>query len=62
MHTIKTIIFILTCAALLCACGNKGPLYLPDEETTVEKTSAAKGETEKEDENEDKDKENSAPR
>lgn len=45
-------------AALLCACGNKGPLYLPEEETTVEQSSAAEADAEKEDE----EKESSASR
>lgn len=31
MHTLKTILSILICAAVLAACGLKGPLYLPDE-------------------------------
>jgi len=58
MHTTKTIFFILICATLLCACGNKGPLYLPDGKTPVEQTSPADADAEKEDE----EKENSAPR
>ena len=45
-------------AALLCACGNKGPLYLPEKETTAEQSSPAEADTEKE----DKEKESSASR
>ena len=54
----KTILLILISAALLCACGNKGPLYLPEEETTVEQSSSAEADAEKE----DKEKESSASR
>ncbi len=31
MQTVKAILIILICVALLCACGLRGPLYLPDE-------------------------------
>jgi predicted small lipoprotein YifL len=48
VHTIKTILLISICTALLCACGNKGPLYLPDEETTVEQSSPEDADTRKE--------------
>ena len=58
MQTTKTILLILICAAVLGACGNKGPLYLPDGTTSVEQTSTVDSETEKENE----EKENSAPR
>lgn len=46
------------CVALLCACGNKGPLYLPDEKTAVEQSSPEDADSEKK----DKKKESSAPR
>ena len=57
-NTMKTILLILISAALLCACGNKGPLYVPEEETTAEQSSPAEADAEKE----DKEKENSASR
>ena len=41
MQTVKTILIILICTALLGACGNKGPLYLPEEEPAIEQESAA---------------------
>ncbi len=31
MQTVRTILIILICAALLGACGLRGPLYLEDE-------------------------------
>ncbi len=31
MQTVKTILFILICAASLGACGLRGPLYLEEE-------------------------------
>lgn len=31
MQTVKAISIVLICVALLCACGLRGPLYLPDE-------------------------------
>ena len=36
MQTVKTIFLILISIALLGACGNKGPLYLPEEKPAVE--------------------------
>jgi len=32
MRTFKAILALLTCTILLCACGLRGPLYLPGEE------------------------------
>ena len=49
----KTIMLISICTALLCACGNKGPLYLPEEKAAVEQSSPAEADTEKEDEEKD---------
>lgn len=46
----KTFLLISISAALLCACGNKGPLYLPEEEAAVEQTSPAEADAEKENE------------
>jgi predicted small lipoprotein YifL len=60
MHTTKTIFLIFICAALLCACGNKGPLYLPDGNSAVKPASSVDDETETE--KEKKDREDSAPR
>jgi predicted small lipoprotein YifL len=31
MQTVKAILVVLIYVALLCACGLRGPLYLPDE-------------------------------
>lgn len=53
MHTIKIILLISICAAFLCACGNKGPLYLPDEATTVEQPSPEDADAEKKDKKRD---------
>jgi len=50
MRTAKTILLILICAFVLGACGNKGPLYLPDGKAPVEQTSTVDDETEKENE------------
>jgi len=54
MQTVKIILLILICAALLSACGLRGPLYLPDENP------AAKPAVEQDKDNEanDKKKEN----
>lgn len=41
MQTVKTIFVILICIALLGACGNKGPLYLPEEKPATEQESTA---------------------
>ena len=35
MQTVKTLSLILLCAALLGACGLKGPLYLSDEDPSA---------------------------
>lgn len=56
MQTVKTILIILIFTALLGACGNKGPLYLPEEKPAVEQESAAETDTDKKDK-EKKDKE-----
>ena len=48
MQTVKTILIISICATLLGACGNKGPLYLPDEGPEVEQGSNADTDTEEE--------------
>ena len=55
MQTVKTTLMILICIVLLGACGNKGPLYLPEEKATAEQTSATTaGEKEEEDEKDKK--------
>jgi predicted small lipoprotein YifL len=36
MQTVKTTFIILACVGLLGACGNKGPLYLPDQSSGTE--------------------------
>jgi predicted small lipoprotein YifL len=45
MQTIKAILIILIFTALLGACGNKGPLYLPEEKPVVEQESTAEADT-----------------
>jgi len=58
MQTVKTTLIILIFAGLLSACGNKGPLYLPDETPAIEKASDADTEAEedkKKEKNEKKD-------
>ena len=46
MQTAKTILALLLCAALLGACGLRGPLYLPDEEPPAASTEAPEADTE----------------
>ncbi len=41
MQTVKTCLLIFVCVALLGACGNKGPLYLPEEPPATEQDSTA---------------------
>ncbi|MDH4019974.1 MAG: lipoprotein [Xanthomonadales bacterium] len=54
MQTVKTTLIILICIVLLGACGNKGPLYLPEEEATTEQGLTT--DADKKEENEDKKK------
>lgn len=54
MQTVKTTLIILICIVLLGACGNKGPLYLPEEEATTEQGSTT--DADKKEENKDKKK------
>lgn len=49
MQTVKTILIILIFTAFLGACGNKGPLYLPEEKPATERESAAETDAEKKD-------------
>ena len=49
MQTVKTILIILISSALLGACGNKGPLYLPEEKPAVEQEPAAETDADKKD-------------
>ena len=58
MQTTKAIILILICTVVLGACGNKGPLYLPDGKSTAKLASPVDDETDKE----EKEKDDSAPR
>ena len=58
MQTVKFVLTILFCITLLVACGNKGPLYLPEEEAAVEQISP----TEKEPDEDNKKKKESAYR
>ena len=48
MQTVKTILIILIFTAFLGACGNKGPLYLPEEKPAIEQESAAETDAAKE--------------
>ena len=50
MQTAKTILLILIFASVLGACGNKGPLYLPDGKPSVEQASTVDNDSEKENE------------
>ncbi len=52
MKTTETLLIAILTVLLLSACGQKGPLYLPEEQTPV----SAQG-TDGESEDEDKDKE-----
>jgi predicted small lipoprotein YifL len=56
MQTVKIILLILICAALLSACGLRGPLYLPDE-NPVAKPAVEQDSTVGTDEEENKDDE-----
>ena len=60
MQTVITTLVILICAALLGACGLRGPLYLPEEDPAtkpaVEQDSAAGTDEEKNESDEEKDK------
>ena len=62
MQTAKTILITSICAALLCACGNKGPLYLPDEDPAVEQESSADTDTEEKKKKDKSRKKDSVPR
>jgi predicted small lipoprotein YifL len=57
MQTIKAIFIVLICISLLNACGLKGPLYLPEDETSeqaaTETQSDDKEEERKKDSNQD---------
>jgi predicted small lipoprotein YifL len=59
MQTVKITLIVLACVFLLGACGNKGPLYLPGEntgtETATEQEAASKGEETGTDKNGEKD-------
>ena len=63
MQTVKIILLILIWAALLSACGLRGPLYLPDENPAVkpaveqDSTAGTDEEENKDDEENDKKKE-----
>ena len=59
MQTVKATLIILICAALLSACGNKGPLYLPDENAAVEQGAAADTDAEEEKKKKKTEKKNS---
>lgn len=55
MQTLKTILLILLSAAVLSACGLRGPLYLPDEDPASQPAvEEVDGENDAEDEEKDK--------
>ncbi len=56
MQTVKTTVLVLICIVLLGACGNKGPLYLPEEKASAGQSSATGAEAKEE----NKDKKKSA--
>jgi predicted small lipoprotein YifL len=62
MQTVKATLIILIFAALLSACGNKGPLYLPDENPAVEKESGKDTEAEEDKKKEKTEKKDSVSR
>ena len=49
MQTAKAIFIVLICISLLTACGLRGPLYLPEDETTEQ----ARPETQTDDDEEE---------
>ena len=56
MQTVKTAFIILICIVLLGACGNKGPLYMPEGKAPAEQDST----TDVDEKEESKDKKKSA--
>lgn len=60
MQSVKTTVFILICLTLLGACGLKGPLYIPDEDTTVKLDTLPDEDAKKEEEKEGSDENQSA--
>ena len=56
MQTVKTTLIILISIILLGACGNKGPLYLPEEKATTEQSSATEADAKEDEEGKDKKK------
>ncbi len=56
MQTAKSISLICICTVVLCACGNKGKLYLPEDKpaaTPVVVEETAQGQQTKDDEQDD---------
>ena len=56
MQTVKTTLIILICIVLLGACGNKGPLYLPEEKASAEQSSATDADEKEKEKTKDKKK------
>lgn len=50
MQTVKITLLILICLFFLGACGLKGALYLPEEESPVEQTTPAETDEDKDEE------------
>jgi len=55
MQTVKTTLIFLICAAMLGACGLKGPLYLPEDEPASGQTKAAQDAGQEKDKDKKKD-------
>jgi predicted small lipoprotein YifL len=49
MQTVRNALLVLVCLLVLGACGNKGPLYLPDENPVANPVSAQESDTEADD-------------
>jgi predicted small lipoprotein YifL len=53
MQTIKAIFIVLTCISLLSACGLRGPLYLPEDETSEQATAETQSDDKQEERKKD---------
>jgi predicted small lipoprotein YifL len=49
MQTVRNALLVLVCLVVLGACGNKGPLYLPDENPVPNPAAAREADTEADD-------------
>ncbi len=55
MQTAKAILLMLICVGLLGACGLKGPLYLPQDDPTVQAGTEAQADDNEDEEESEKD-------